>query len=251
MANLAQIVLGTSIAAACLCAIPASLAADVANTSVVPFSSLSAGTAIKGWTLQTFRSVKQASTYALVRDEQTNAVVIEGAASASAAALAQRLDADARSTPVLTFSWKVGNLLERSNPREKSGDDYAARVYVTFASDPTRESFRERAENAIAQALYKETPPHAALTYVFTHKAARGDIITSPYTSRARMIVVDADPASVGQWKRFTRDVYDDYKRAFGEEPTRVSGIAIMVDADNTGDKASARFGDISLTAKP
>ena len=45
--------------------------------------------------------------------------------------------------------------------------------------------------------------------------------------------------------------MYEDYKRAFGEEPTRISGIAIMVDADNTGDKASARFGDISLTAKP
>jgi Protein of unknown function (DUF3047) len=254
MANLTKIVLGASLIVTgsfVACVSLASRAAEVMSAGVTSFSSLNVGATIKGWTVQTFRGVKQASTYALVRDEQANAVVVEGTANASAAALAQRVDADARATPVLRYSWKVGNLIERSNPREKAGDDYAARLYVTFANDPARESFRERAENAIAQALYKETPPHAALTYVFTHKAARGDIITSPYTSRARMIVVDADPASVGQWKSFTRDVYEDYKRAFGEEPTRISGIAIMVDADNTGDKASARFGDISLTAKP
>ena len=254
MASLTKIVLGNLLVAAgafVACVSSATHAADATTANVATFSSLSAGATIKRWTVQTFRSVKQASSYALVRDEQANAVVVEGTANASAAALAHRLDVDVRATPILRFSWKVGNLLDRSNPREKSGDDYAARVYVTFASDPTRESFRERAENAIAQALYKETPPHAALTYVFTHKAVRGDIITSPYTSRARMIVVDADPASVGQWKSFTRDVYEDYKRAFGEEPTRISGIAIMVDADNTGDKASARFGDISLMAKP
>ena len=78
-----------------------------------------------------------------------------------------------------------------------------------------------------------------------------GEIITSPFTTRVKKIVVDADPESVGKWKSFTRDVYDDYKRAFGEEPTRISGIAIMVDTDNTGEKANARFGDITLSARP
>ena len=63
--------------------------------------------------------------------------------------------------------------------------------------------------------------------------------------------MVDADPESVGKWKNFTHDIYDDYNRAFGEEPTRISGIAIMVDTDNTGEKASARFGDITLSARP
>ena len=106
-------------------------------------------------------------------------------------------------------------------------------------------------ENAIANTIYGEVPPHAALSYVFTHKAKLGEIITSPFTARVKKIVVDADPESVGKWKSFTRNIYDDYKRAFGEEPTRISGIAIMVDTDNTGEKASARFGDVTLSARP
>ena len=122
---------------------------------------------------------------------------------------------------------------------------------MTFAVDPERVGIKEKTENAVAQMLYGETPPHAALSYVFTHKAALGTIITSPYTQRVKKFVVDADPASVGRWRSFTRDIYDDYKRAFGEEPTRISGIAIMVDTDNTGETASARFGDISLSSRP
>ena len=86
---------------------------------------------------------------------------------------------------------------------------------------------------------------------MFTQKAALGTLITSPYTQRVKKIVVDADPASVGKWKSFTRDIYDDYKRAFGEEPTRISGIAIMVDTDNTGETTSARFGDVTLSSRP
>ncbi len=36
-----------------------------------------------------------------------------------------------------------------------------------------------------------------------------------------------------------------DYKKAFGREPTRISGVAIMTDSDNTGESARAWYGDI------
>jgi hypothetical protein len=41
------------------------------------------------------------------------------------------------------------------------------------------------------------------------------------------------------------RNVYEDYKRAFGEEPPMISGIAIMTDTDNTGESAEAYYGNI------
>lgn len=183
-------------------------------------------------------------------DAETQRVVVEAKAQSAAAALGIRLDVDTKQMHQLRWQWKVGNLIESSDPRTKDGDDYVARVYVTFASDPARSTFRERAENAVFKSLYGEIPPRAALAYVFTHKAKLNEVIASPFTARVKKIVVDADPASVGKWRNFERDVYSDYKRAFGDEPTRISGIAIMVDTDNTGETASARFGDISLTEK-
>ena len=215
------------------------------------FSNQSVGTAPKNWVFQAARNAPNPTKYALVRDDELAATVLEGSANAAAGALIYRFDGDARVSSILRFKWKVGGLIASSDPRTKSGDDYVARIYVTFAFDPERTTIREKTENAVAQALYGETPPHAALSYVFTQKAALGTLITSPYTQRVKKIVVDADPASVGKWKSFTRDIYDDYKRAFGEEPTRISGIAIMVDTDNTGETTSARFGDVTLSSRP
>ena len=215
------------------------------------FSTKAVGEAPKEWSFQALRGVKHETKYAYVRDETLNATVLEAVADAAAGALTYRFEGDAQVSSILRFKWRAGNLIASSDPRIKSGDDYVARVYVTFASDPQRASIREKTENAVANLVYGEVPPHAALSYVFTHKAKLGEVITSPFTARVKKIVVDADPESVGKWKSFTRDIYDDYKRAFGEEPTRISGIAIMVDTDNTGEKASARFGDITLSARP
>jgi Protein of unknown function (DUF3047) len=232
-------------------------AADPVFATAVPpvgiplFSTKTAGAAPKDWAYQPVRKAPNATRYTLVRDDESGATVLEGSANAAAGALIFRFDGDARISSILRFRWKVGGLIASSDPRSKGGDDYAARIYVTFVSDPEHASVKEKAENAIAQMLYGETPPHAALSYVFTHKAAVSSVITSPYTRRVKKIVVDADPNSVGKWKDFTRDIYEDYKRAFGEEPTRISGIAIMVDTDNTGENASARFGDITLSTRP
>jgi hypothetical protein len=234
-----------------IAAISVATQAPKITTATIPiFSSLEIGGKLTGWTFQPLRGVRKTTSYAVVYEAETNTPVVEAKAVSSAAALGVRLDLDTKQVHMLRFKWKVGNTIESSDPRAKDGDDYVARVYVTFAHDPVRSTFRERTENAFFRTLYGETPPRAALAYVFTHKAKPGEVIASPFTSRVKKIVVDADPSSIGKWKSFERDVYADYKRAFGDEPTRISGVAIMVDTDNTGETASARFGDISLTEK-
>ncbi len=228
---------------------------DSASSASAPkpvprFSELKVGNDLTGWTFQPLRGVKKTTVFNVVDDVEAAAHVIEARSNSAAAALGVRLDHDIKQTRMMRFKWNVGNLIESSDPRIKEGDDYAARVYVTFAHDPARATFKEKTQNALFKALYGEIPPRAALAYVFTHRAKFNEVITSPFTSRVKKIVVDADPNSVGKWKSFERDVYADYKRAFGEEPTHISGIAIMVDTDNTGESASARFGDISLSEK-
>lgn len=226
--------------------------ASASPPAAIPlFSNQPTGAPPKDWAFQPVRNAPHPTKYVLVRDDELGATVLEGLANAAAGALIYRFDGDARVHSLLRFKWKAGNLIASSDPRTKAGDDYVARIYVTFAVDPERAGVKEKTENAIAHVLYGETPPHAALSYVFTHKATLGTTITSPFTQRVKKIVVDADPNSVGKWKSFTRDIYDDYKRAFGEAPTRISGIAIMVDTDNTGESASARFGDITLSSRP
>jgi hypothetical protein len=59
------------------------------------------------------------------------------------------------------------------------------------------------------------------------------------------MIVVESGDAKVRQWISEERNVYEDYKKAFGKVPPMISGVAIMTDSDNTGESATAYYGDI------
>jgi hypothetical protein len=51
----------------------------------------------------------------------------------------------------------------------------------------------------------------------------------------------------LGKWIEETRNVAEDYRRLFGEEPGRVVSVGIMTEADD-GDRAlEAYYGDIAF----
>ena len=79
------------------------------------------------------------------------------------------------------FQWKIGNVIAaRSDPATRAGDGYAARICHHLCPRSGTCSALLKA-GGFAHMLYGETPPHAALTHVFTHIAAVATpIITSP-----------------------------------------------------------------------
>src|ERR1700752_4297912 len=89
--------------------------------------------------------------------------------------------------------------------------------------------------------------PYATLMYIWENRAPTGTVITSTHTGRIKMIVVESGEANVGAWDYVTRNLYEDYKSAFGEEPKQVRWIGVMTDTDNTGKSTRAFYGDIRL----
>ena len=61
------------------------------------------------------------------------------------------------------------------------------------------------------------------------------------------MIVVPGDEGGVGQWTKFRRNVLEDYRRIFGEEPSDIVAVGVMSDSDDTGEQARALYGDITF----
>ncbi len=59
------------------------------------------------------------------------------------------------------------------------------------------------------------------------------------------MVVVESGTQKEGLWIDEERDIYEDYKKAFGEEPPMINGVAIMSDTDNTKEQTTAYYGDI------
>ena len=196
-----------------------------------------------GWKSLTFRKIEKHTTYTLVRDNDT--VAIKAVAEASASGLTREIKINLKEYPTLQWSWKVMNILKKGDVHSKEGDDYPARIYITFEYDPSKLSFFEKSKYKAIRLLYGEYPPLAAINYIWESKAPVGTMVPNPYTDRVMMFVIESGSAKLDQWVSEERNVYEDYKKAFKEEPTMVSGVAIMTDTDNTGESATAYYGDI------
>jgi hypothetical protein len=138
----------------------------------------------------------------------------------------------------MRWKWKVDNVYEKGDIRDKAGDDYPIRVYVTFQYDPERAGIGERLEYGIAKTLYGKYPPDSTLNYVWTGQEITERIITSPYTDRAKIVILEKGRTKIGKWVEETVNILDDYRTAFGKDPPQTAGIAIMNDSDNTGEEA-------------
>ena len=199
----------------------------------------------EGWQPQTFKKIERHTRYELLKDGDT--IVIKATSENSASGLTKPLDLDLKEFPILEWRWKVANVLAKGNPKIKSGDDYPARIYLTFKYDPTRVSAWQRTKYSVAKSLYGSYPPHAGINYIWENKLPVGTIVPNAYTDRLRMVVVESGEKKLNEWQSYRHNVYEDYKQIFNEEPPRVSGIAIMTDTDNTGESATAYYGDIVL----
>ena len=195
------------------------------------------------WKLLTFKKIERYTTYALVKHNDT--VVIKAVAEASASGLTREIKINPKEYPIVQWRWKVDNILKKGDVHRKDGDDYPARIYITFEYDASKLGFFEKAKYEMVRLLYGEYPPLAAINYIWESKAPVGTMVPNPYADRVMMFVVESSSARLNQWVNEERNVFEDYKRAFGEEPPMISGIAIMTDTDNTGESATAYYGDI------
>jgi len=224
--------------------IPACLWAESRTVlEVGKFSTSQVGTAMPdGWKPLTFKKIPRHTSYEVVRDG--GVTIVKAVSEASASGLIKPVLIDPKEFPIVRWRWKVDNVLQHSDVTRKEGDDFPARLYITFEYNPDRVSFGKKLKFKAGQALFGDIPI-AALNYIWDTRMPVGTIVENAYTDLAKMVVVESGMQNVGMWIDEERNVYDDYVKAFGEEPPIINGVAIMSDTDNTKEQATAYYGDI------
>ena len=237
-----------SFLAACAAALAPGAALAQASVAAMRFSVLRPGVALPaGLRHFAFSGQTRPTEYALVEDE--GRTVLRARADASASGIIHEVRVDPRAYPVLAWRWKVMRVLERSNLATKAGDDFPARVYVTFDVPVESLPAGERVRIGAARMLYGPDVPVAALCYVWDAKAAAGTIAANAYTDRVRMIVVDSGTGNAGRWVQRERNVLHDFRNAFGGDAPMVNGVIVSTDTDNTAETAETYYGDVEFRA--
>lgn len=174
------------------------------------------------WEVKRF---KGETAYRVVDDNGNH--VLKAESSASASGLLYRYPYSVKEYPLLAWRWKVENSIRTGDETKKSGDDYAARVYVIFP--------------------HWLPPLTRSINYIWANRLPKGNHAPNPFHARAVMVAVESGQANAGAWLAERRNVYEDFKMLFGEEPPPAGGIAVMTDTDNTGESAVAYYDDIRI----
>ncbi len=200
------------------------------------------------WKPLTFKKIERHTQYRFEQEE--GRLVIQAKSDRSASGISRPLDIDPKVYPILSWCWKVDGIISKGDARKKKGDDYPARIYLTFKYDPDKAGFLERSKFSILKTLNGgEYPPKGALNYIWANRLPKGKALPNAYTGRVQMVAVESGEEKVGQWLCEERNIYEDYQSLFGEAPPRLSGVAVMTDTDNTGETASAYYSDLVLHA--
>jgi len=157
---------------------------------------------------------------------------------ASASALVHKEPFDPWKFSRLKFQWQADQLIPGANPRKKSGDDYALRIYIIFPRKPGLMS-------RLGQVFAGQALPHSSLVYVWANQDLPRKAFPNPYTSRVMMLPLRG-PKDLGQWQAEDVDVLEDYRTAFGADPPQgPAQLAIMCDSDNSGLVSSGWIGSL------
>ena len=239
-----RLLLGSSVVALMTAASTLSVFSESpAMLEVGKFSAAVEGSALpEGWKPLVFKKVPSNTAYSLVRDSGT--VVVKAVSRATASGLAREVAIDPREYPVVHWRWKIENLLKTGDVTRKAGDDYPARLYVTFAYDPDKVSFSRKAKYKVGKVIFGDIPI-AAINYIWDATAPQGLFIDNAFTDFAKMIVIRSGQMGVGTWVEEERNIFEDYQKAFSGDPPMINGVVIMTDTDNTKESAVAYYGDI------
>jgi len=156
--------------------------------------------------------------------------VLKGSADGTASVLYTEQKVDVAKTPWVNWSWQVENTLGPIKEQTKAGDDFPGRLYLVV-----RTGF-----------LPWET---TVVNYVWSSTSEAGTHWFSPCTANSVMIALRSGDKDIGQWQHERRNVVDDFKTFFDLDIDKLDAYAVMVDADNSGKRATAYFGNISFSA--
>ena len=173
------------------------------------------------------------SVYRSVLDSDSGKTVLEAISEASASLYYRKIEIDLEEQPWVHWSWKVDAPVitdPQFDERAKTGDDYAARVYVGAKTGPFPWQYK-------------------AITYVWSSAEPVGSQWPNPFASDVEMLVLrSADDR--GQWYSEKRNVINDFNRLFGTDIRSIEGVSIMSDSDNSVGHSQSWFGPIVFSSE-
>jgi len=214
-------------------------AVEVANFSHAPLGAVRAP-----WEPWDIVRGNTPTTYRVVPTE--GATALEAVSAAGGSGLWRKIRIDLKRHPVLEWRWRVPAEMD-TRFEANSSRSPPVRLSLAFHGDTSKLDFEDRTKLRLARVLTVHGLPYASLLYVWLYGVPAETVVHSPHTDRVRQVVVQSGVQRLGEWVTLRRNVLEDYRRAFGEEPEDVVAIGLMTDYGDDGSRRRAFYGDITF----
>jgi hypothetical protein len=204
------------------------MASDVIPGAQFPSAELVKGIPT-GWVLE-----KRAGTPNLCLEKEGDGYVLRLASDRNSSyGIKRALHVDLKQYPFLSWRWKAVRLPQGGDVRESQTDDQALQFYVAFPS--------------LGFPAKLNTP---VVGYIWDNEAPRGWTGRSDQFGggKLRYVVVRNKTDRLGEWHNEKRNLYEDYKRLFGDlrgAGSITQGIAFYINSQNTKSEAEGWIGDV------
>jgi hypothetical protein len=143
-------------------------------------------------------------------------------------ALQKKIHISLQATPLLVWDWKVTDLPKGGDFRRSSSDDQAAQLIIAFSSS-------------------------RFLSYLWDSTVPKGTIApaSAPPFKKVFAVVMQSGTQELGKWITERRNLIEDYKQAYGEEPEVMEGLRIQINSQHTKSRAESYWDSIAVMASP
>jgi hypothetical protein len=142
-----------------------------------------------------------------------------------------------RDYPVLSWRWKISNVVRSAIETRKDRHDAAARIIVIFGRE---KSFK----------FFGKEPAGLRMEYIWASHLPKGQWFDHPAEKDCKILVLESGDGKAGQWVSERRNLRKDFKEAFHTDPPGVTAIGIQTDTDHSNERVIAWYSDPTLQRK-
>jgi len=187
---------------------------------------------VKGWWMVSYFAVPP------TRYSRIGTGVIKAESLGTRSSLFREVSEKEKRFPILSWKWKISNVVRSAIETRKDRNDAAARVIVVFG----KEKSYWRMEGMEPRGLRIE--------YLWGSGLPVGQVFNHPSEKFCKVFVLESGEGKANQWVYEERNIRKDYSTAFGTGSGEPVAIGIQTDTDHSNEKVTTYYSEPILKKK-
>lgn len=187
---------------------------------------------VKGW--------KRVSSFAVPPTQYSKAGkgIIKAESLGGRSSLFKEVKEKEKNDPILSWGWKISNVVHSAIETRKDRFDAAARVMIVFGKERSYRIFGGG------------EPVGLKIEYIWATRLPKGHIFDHPGEKDCKVFVLESGDGKAGQWVYEMRNIHKDFKTAFGTEFPGVLALGIQTDTDQSNEQVTTYYAEPILRKK-